>query len=91
MVDIIIGSIGPLGPPANKPGDTGGTLIEAELLHIRNPRQRVIGPIGRERRRQPRHDPFKGKVLTLLIADSALLPRDLDIKNYKVMLRFKKK
>lgn len=90
MVDIIIGSIEPLGPPAGKPG-TGSSFITAELLHIRNPRQRVIGPIGQERRRQPRQDPFKGKVLTLLVADSAVLPKDLDTKNYQVLLRSKKK
>jgi hypothetical protein len=90
MVDIIIGSIEPLGSATNKPGPSG-TLIEAELLHVRDPRQRVVGPIGPERRRQPRQDPFKGKVLTLLIPNSASLPKDLDIKKYKVLLRFMKK
>lgn len=90
MVDIIIGSIEPLGPPASKPG-IGGTPIEAELLHVRDPRQRVAGPLGQERRKMPRQDPHNGKVLTLLIPDSKILPKDLDTKKYKVLIRFMKK
>lgn len=90
MVDIIIGSTEPVVPATGRPG-TNGTPVEAELLHIRDPRQRIIGPIGQERRRQPRQDPMNGKVLTLLIADSTALPKDLDIKKYKVTLRFMKK
>ena len=90
MVDIIIGSIEPLGPPASKPG-SGGMLIEAELLHVRDPRQRIVGPLGRERRKQPRQDPYNGKVLTLLIPDSTTLPKDLDVKKYKVLIRFMRK
>jgi len=90
MVDIIIGSIEPLGSPTNKPG-SGGTPIEAELLHVRDPRQRIVGPLGQERRKQPRQDPQHGKVLTLLIPDSAILPKDLDVKKYKVLIRFMRK
>ncbi|MBM9536930.1 hypothetical protein [Desulfobulbus alkaliphilus] len=90
MVDIIIGSIEPLGSPTSKPPVTGG-LIEAELLNVRNPRQRISGPRLQERRRQPRSDPHKGKVLTLLIPDGTTLPKDLDGKQYKVLLRFMKK
>jgi hypothetical protein len=90
MVDIIIGSMEPLGPPTPKPGPNGAP-VEAELLHIRDPRQRIVGPLGQERRRQPRQDPQKGRVLTLLIPDGTVLPKDLDIKKYKVLLRFMKK
>jgi hypothetical protein len=90
MVDIIIGSMEPLGPPTPKSGPNGGP-VEAELLHIREPRQRIVGPLGQERRRQPRQDPQKGRVLTLLIPDGTVLPKDLDIKKYKVLLRFMKK
>ncbi|MCL2340135.1 MAG: hypothetical protein FWC49_00330 [Proteobacteria bacterium] len=90
MVDIIIGSLGPLGPPLGKPAPAGGP-VEAELLHIRDPRQRIVGPLGQERRKQARRDPATGKVLTLLIADSSTLPKDLDIKKYKVVLRFIKR
>ena len=90
MVDIIIGAIEPMGAPTNRPNPPGG-LIEAELLHVREPRQRIIGPRGQERRRQPRQDPYNGKVLTLLIPDNSALPRDLDIRKYKVLVRFMKK
>jgi len=90
MVDITIGSIGPLGPLPGKSGP-GGAQVEAELLHVRDPRQRITGPLGQERRKQPRKDPSNAKVLTLLISDSAFLPKDLDTKKYKVILRFVKK
>ena len=90
MVDIIIGSIEPITPsPSHK--QPSSAPLEAELLHIREPRQRVIGPKGEERRRQPRQDPQRGRVLTLLIPDGASLPKDLDIRKYKVLLRFMKK
>lgn len=90
MVDIIIGSTMPIGPPTSKPGPSGAP-IEAELLHVRDPRQRIVAPMGQERRKQPRQDPRKGKVLTLLIPDGTLLPKDFDVKKYKVLLRFMKK
>jgi hypothetical protein len=90
MVDIIIGSTAPIGPPTGKPGP-GSAPVEAELLHIRDPRQRIAGPLGQERRKQPRQDPRKGKVLTLLIPDGAILPKDFDVKKYKVLLRFMRK
>jgi len=90
MVDIIIGGIVPPGSPTNKP-PTNGTPVEAELLHIRDPRQRITGPLGQERRKQARRDPQNGRVLTLLIPDGTHLPKDLDGKTYKVLLRFMKK
>lgn len=90
MVDIIIGAIEPITPSKTQPTPSGAP-VEAELLHIREPRQRVIGPQGEERRRQPRQDPQRGRVLTLLIPDGSHLPKDLDIRHYKVLLRFMKK
>ena len=90
MVDIIIGSINAPGPPVVKPG-TGGTMLEAELLNIREPRQRINGPDGQERRKQARQNPPNGRVLTILIPDGRHLPKDLDGKRYKVLLRFQKK
>jgi hypothetical protein len=90
MVDIIIGSIEPIAPSTSHQHPSGAP-VEAELLHIREPRQRVVGPKGEERRRQPRQDPRKGRVLTLLIPDATALPKDLDVKKYKVLLRFMKK
>ena len=91
MVDIIIGGISPTGLPVNKPGNAGGTPVEAELLNIREPRQRIAEPLGQERRKQFRQDPQNGRVMTLLIPNSTILPKDLDGKKYKVLLRFMKK
>jgi len=90
MVNIIIGSIDPLGAPPGKSGPIG-MPVEAEVLHVRDPRHRLVGPLGQERRKQPRKDPSSGKVLTLLIGDSTALPKDLNTKKYKVILRFVKK
>lgn len=90
MVDIVIGAIPPTGPPVNKPGTAGGA-IEAELLNIREPRQSIGQPAGKERRKQFRQDPANGRVLTLLVPNGTILPKDLDGRHYKVMLRFLKK
>ena len=46
MVDIIIGAIEPITPSKSQPTPSGAP-VEAELLHIREPRQRVIGPRAR--------------------------------------------
>jgi hypothetical protein len=90
MVDIIIGGVAPPGQPINRTGG-GSAPVEAELLNIREPRQKIVGPLGQERRKQFRQDPQNGRVLTLLIPNSAILPKDLDGKKYKVILRFTKK
>ncbi len=90
MVDIVIGAIQPTGPPVNKPGTTGGA-IEAELLHVRPPRRSIAGPAGKERRKEFRQDPVNGRVLTILVPNGQHLPKDLDGRNYKVLLRFIKK
>lgn len=90
MVDIVIGAIQPTGAPVNKPGTMGGA-IEAELLDIREPRQAISRPSGKERRKQFRQDPVNGRVLTVLVPNGTILPKDLNSKRYKVMLRFMKK
>jgi len=90
MVDIIVGGIPPAGPSASATRSSAA-VVEAELLNIRGPRQRITGPRGRERRKQFRQDPVGGKVLTVLVAKGTVLPKDLDCKNYKVALRFIKK
>ena len=90
MVDIVIGAVQPTGPPVSKPG-TPASVIEAEILNIREPRQNISGPNGEERRKQFRQDPVNGRVLTILVPNSSLLPKDLDIGRYKVMIRFMKK
>ncbi len=90
MVDIIIGEVQPVNQPVNKPA-TSASMLEAEILNIRPPRKRITGPEGKERRKQFRQDPRNAKVLTILIPDSTMLPKDLDIRTYKLMLRFMKK
>jgi hypothetical protein len=90
MVDIIVGGVPPAGPLRSPPRPTG-TGVEAELLNIRNPRQRITAPKGRERRKQFRQDPVGGKVLTILVPNGTALPKNLDCKNYKVVLRFMRK
>ncbi len=90
MVDIIIGAIQPAGPATSKPATPAGT-IEAELLNVREPRQTITGPAGEERRKQFRQDPANGRVLTVLVPNGTTLPKNLDGRNYKVMLRFMKK
>jgi len=90
MVDIVIGAIQPIGPLGNKPATTDGS-IEAELLNIRKPRHAISGPTGKERRKQFRQDPVNGRVLTVLVPNGTTLPKDLDARRYKVMIRFMKK
>jgi len=90
MVDIIIGGVQPTGS-SGPSASAQAAPIEAELLNVRNPRQRIGKPQGRERRRQFRRDPPGSKVLTILVPRGALLPKDLDGRKYKVMLRFQKK
>ena len=90
MVDIVIGSIAPVRAPLDQPGPNGGQT-EAEILHIRAPRQRVANAREQERRKLPRIDPPNSRVLTLLIPDGKVLPKDLDGKKYKLLIRFMKK
>lgn len=89
-MEIIIGSIPPLGPPPNRPPETGPT-IEAHLLHIRPPRKGIAGPSGMERRGKRVNDPQKGRVLTILVPDADSLPKDIDSEKYKIILRFVRK
>ena len=90
MIDIMVGGIPPAGPPvsATRPTRVG---IEGELLNIRNPRQRIIDPEGQERRKQFRQDPAGGKVLTILVANGNILPKNINTSDYRVVLRFVKK
>ena len=63
----------------------------APPARVREAAQRTVGPAGQERRKQVRRDPPNGRVLTLMMADGKALPRDLDTKKYKVLVRFVKK
>jgi hypothetical protein len=91
-MEIIIGSTPSLTqnfPAKTEPPPPSG-FIEAKLLHIRPPRKGVAGPSGMERRGKKTKDPLKGRVLTIMVPDGDLLPRDVDSGAYKVYLRFQK-
>ena len=91
-MEIIIGSSPPIGQdlPAKQPSAVGGS-VEAKLLNVRKPRQGISGPSGMERRQKQTQDPIKGRVLTVLVPDATLLPKDIDSGNYRVHLRFSRK
>lgn len=91
MIDIVIGSVRPPGPPVNGTPSGNGKAVEAEILNIRPPRQNSTPEVLEERRKTFRQDPHNGQVLTILVPSSFHLPRDLDEESYKVMLRFLKK
>jgi hypothetical protein len=87
-MEIIIGSMPPLGSQAEKnPARHNGT-VEAQLLHVRPPRKGIAGPSGAERRGRTTRDPVKGRVLTLMVMDADTLPKDIDKAKYRVSLRF---
>lgn len=90
-MEIVIGLTPPLAQnfPAKGPTAANG-FIEAKLLHVRPPRKGIAGPSGMERRGKHTKDPLRGRVLTIMVPDGDMLPRDIDSTNYKVMLRFHK-
>lgn len=91
-MEIIIGSSPQISQqlPAKKQPPVVG-MVEAKLLHVRKPRKGIAGPSGMERRQKKTQDPLKGRVLTMLVADADLLPKDIEDCEYRVMLRFSKK
>ena len=91
-MEIIIGS----SPQINreipsKRSQSPGAAIEAKLLHVRKPRKGIAGPSGMERRQKQTQDPLQGRVLTVLVPDAALLPKDIESNEYRVILRFSRK
>lgn len=91
-MEIIIGSSPHISQEIQtktQPATSG--VVEAKLLHVRKPRKGIAGPSGMERRQKQTQDPLKGRVLTVLVPDAALLPKDLENSEYRVMLRFSKK
>jgi len=91
-MEIIIGSSPHISQEIRtktQPATSG--VVEAKLLHVRKPRKGIAGPSGMERRQKQTQDPLKGRVLTVLVADAALLPKDIENSEYRVMLRFSKK
>ncbi len=90
-MEIIIGSISPLGQPKSKHPTKESGAIEAQLLNIRAPRKGIAGPSGAERREKKTQDPVNGRVLTLMVLDGDELPKDLDKDRYRITLRFQRK
>ncbi len=90
-MEIIVGSLPPLERNVIREQPAPSGQVEAKLLHVRPPRRGIAGPSGMERRGKKTSDPQSGRVLTVLVPDSAVLPKDLDKANYKVFLRFQKK
>lgn len=87
-MEIVIGSMPPLGAADNKPTKREKGAIEAQLLHVRPPRRGIAGPSGAERRGKKTRDPVKARVLTLMVMDGDELPKDIERAKYRVSLRF---
>lgn len=87
-MEIIIGSIPPLGASIEKAVVKEGGVVEAQLLHVRPPRKGISGPSGAERRGKNSKDPIRGRVLTLMVPHAETLPKDIDKVKYRVTLRF---
>ncbi len=90
-MEIIVGSVPPLERNVVKEQQVPSGQVEAKLLHVRPPRKGIAGPSGMERRGKKTSDPRSGRVLTIMVPDSAVLPKDIDKADYKVFLRFQKK
>lgn len=90
-MEIIIGSIPPLPSQSEKPQEKNAVVVEAQLLHVRQPRKGIAGPSGMERRGKKVKDPLKGRVLTIMVPDGSQLPPDLDRGVYNLFLRFVRK
>jgi hypothetical protein len=90
-MEIIIGSMPPLGQQAEKPQEKPGNLIGAQLLNVRPPRKGIAGPSGMERREKKVKDPLKARVITIMVPDASLLPQDIDRGQYNVYVRFVRK
>ncbi len=90
-MEIIIGAMPPLAAQPGKPAEKNTTVVEAQLLHVRQPRKGIAGPSGMERRGRKVKDPLKGRVLTIMVPDASMLPADIDRSNYNVYLRFARK
>ena len=93
-MDIRVGAVAPVGPPAEKSAAPAG-LIEARVLAVRPPRRQSQGPPqGRSdlrRNDSPPHDPPSARVLVLMVVDGSLIPPDAQTGGYRVSIRFAKR
>jgi len=65
--------------------------LKAKVIGIRNSRKNaVVLDTGRRDRRTKRifNDPSKSKVLTLLIENGDMIPKDIQTGNYKISIKF---
>ena len=89
-MEIIIGSMPPLRHNEVKEHPTTSGPVEAKILNVRPPRKGIAGPLGMERRETKVNDPLRGRVLTVMVPDSEVLPKDIESGDYKVIMRFQK-
>lgn len=89
-MEIIVGQIPPLKIDPQKASPAASGPVEAMLLHVRPPRKGIAGPSGMERRGKKAEDPRKGRVLTVMVPDGEVLPKDIDKARYKIIMRFQK-
>ncbi|WP_163338352.1 hypothetical protein [Desulfopila sp. IMCC35008] len=90
-MEIIVGSIPPLPAQPPKTPEKASPVIQARLLNVRPTRKGIAGPSGMERRNKQGKDPHKGRVLTIMVPDSDMLPADVDTREYNVHVRFVRK
>ena len=89
-MEIIVGTISPLKENPKEQQYASSRPVEARILNVRPPRKGIAGPSGMERRGKGVSDPLRGRVLTIMVPDSEVLPKDIDTANYKVVMRFQK-
>lgn len=90
-MEIIVGSIPPLPTNPVRPVEKTGQSVTGRLLNARPTRRGIAGPSGMERRGRQERDPYKGRILTIMVEDGDQLPSDLDSNTYQVHLRLVKK
>ncbi len=89
-MEIVIGDTSAVGSPTVKEGRTGG-LVEAKVLNIRAPRKRKVNTtVWKDKRRKEKygHDPGDGRIMVLLVPDGYKIPKDIETREYKVLMRF---
>jgi hypothetical protein len=90
-MDIRVGAVEPIGATPDKLA-TPVDVLEGRVLAVRPPRARSQGPPrGRTELRRPdspRQDPPEARVLVLMVRDGTSIPKDIQNRPYRVVLRF---
>ena len=91
-MEIVIGDASPVGSPATKDSITIGGMVEAKMLNIRPPRKRgrAHSKAWDNKRRQEKYgqDPGDGRIMVILVPDGYRIPKDIDTREYKILMRF---